>query len=121
MVIIPPLFVFEQNSIDIFHNVQDLENKLESVDVENNTYQAFDSLGNLLELSVVNKEISFLWKFKYSIKAVKVSNSYPNHQDILLEKLQVSYRKYSKQDDYFKNMNLEELQEKIIQICGYTI
>lgn len=120
MVILPPLFVFEQNSIDIFHNIQDLENKLEPVDVENNAYQAFDSLGNLLELSVISKETRFLWKFTLSVKAVKVSNSYPNHQNDLLEKLQVSYLQYSKQDGSFENMTLKALQEKVIQLCGYT-
>lgn len=120
MVILPPLFVFEQNSIDVFKNIQDLENKLEPVDVENNIYQAFDSLGNLLKLSVINKEVSILGKFKSHFKCVKVDGGYPNHQNDLLKKLQVSYLQYSKQDDSFENISLEELKEKIIQICGYT-
>lgn len=55
----PPFFVFEDNDLTIFRDMQSLQAKLEAVDIESGVYRIFDSSGSLLSFKVTDKEMKF--------------------------------------------------------------
>ncbi len=59
----PPFLVFENPDFYIFRSTQQLTSELEVVDVEDNTYVAYDADGLLLDLvtTVAKVEHKFLW------------------------------------------------------------
>ena len=50
---IPPIFVWDSGSLDIFRSVPQAEDYVEPIDVENGVYEGFDAHGFCLRFSVV--------------------------------------------------------------------
>lgn len=54
-------FLFEDVSLDIFQGLSELEKKIEPQDLMDDVYRAFDSVGNILNFRIVEKEQKGFW------------------------------------------------------------
>ena len=52
----PPFFVFEGLDLSIYDSLNEIEANLEGVDVEDGVYEAFDSMGRVIDLKATAVE-----------------------------------------------------------------
>jgi hypothetical protein len=115
---IPPIIVDENGDVSFFETVADAEQKLESPDVLENRYVAYDSKGKLLKLEASAKPG---WS-KYDVTTVKISDteSEGNHVQelIVILKRYLHYRKIA--PDWIQSASLTSLVAKAIELGGFT-
>lgn len=81
-----PIFIDNNGDIRVFASVQDAENWIEPIDVRDNEYEAFDSEGRRLRLTVQKQE-GFL-RFGREYVQITEVESEPKHAADLRERLQ---------------------------------
>ncbi|MHC1725324.1 MAG: hypothetical protein AB9866_04805 [Syntrophobacteraceae bacterium] len=55
-----PIFVVEGFDVLAFSSLDQAENKLETIDVRNNVYRAFDAEGHLLDLQITTNRVAII-------------------------------------------------------------
>jgi len=97
----PPVIVDETGPIYVFESVEDAEMYLEPIDVENNRYIAFDSVGRLLRLIPTTPRIT-----------IEAAEEVPNHAERLRELLIQFLKDCRVTDSNLSNLSLHELVQK---------
>jgi len=116
--LIPPFFLFEGVSLDIFQGLSELEKYIEPQDLIDGVYHAFDSSGNILNFHIAEKEQKQLWN-NAQIEVVSFDSATISiKKDIFLKFLQNSYLAYFKNEP--TNLNRQKLIEALIQKCGFS-
>ena len=118
----PPIIVIEHGDVTIFESVAKAQNGLESIDVKNGEYVAYDRDGRLLRLAVVQVERpSFFGKVK-SIEGVEISKADDgiDHAIELRKALINFFKKTSIYDREDEELALSDLVNKAAKQYGYT-
>ncbi|CNQ90534.1 TPA: hypothetical protein WLY73_001271 [Neisseria gonorrhoeae] len=113
----PPFFLFEDVSLDIFQGLSELEKKIEPQDLMDNVYRAFDSVGNILNFRIVEKEQKGFW-VSTKIKTVVFDSADMPSDDLFLKCLQSSYKAYSETEP--AGLDKRQLMKTLIQKCGFS-
>jgi hypothetical protein len=114
-----PIILYDNGDVNVFHAVQDAENYIESPDVLDGTYEAYDSEGRRLDLiipksrklKILSLEITKVDKVK-----IKKSSDKKIYTDRLSDILVEFLRKQSVPDKFIKNASLNDLIVKCSEI-----
>ena len=104
----PPIIINENGDLLFFETVQDAERYVEAIDVLNNEYVAYDSIGHLLELSVQLKK-------EYDVVAISCIEQEPRHVYELQHILSDFFLQVEVNEEWIKKATLEDLVQKGIQ------
>ena len=135
----PLFFLFEDVSLDIFQGLSELEKKIEPQDLMDDVYcfvilsqkikkiepqdlmddvyRAFDSVGNILNFRIVEKEQKRFW-VSTKIKTVVFDSADMSSDDLFLKCLQSSYQAYFETEP--AGLDKRQLMETLIQKCGFS-
>ncbi|CCI72477.1 hypothetical protein BN21_0442 [Neisseria meningitidis alpha704] len=113
----PPFFLFEDVSLDIFQGLSELEKKIEPQDLMDDVYRAFDSVGNILNFRIVEKEQKGFW-VSTKIKTVVFDSADMSSDDLFLKCLQSSYKAYFETEP--AGLDKRQLMKTLIQKCGFS-
>ena len=135
----PPFFLFEDVSLDIFQGLSELEKKIEQQDLMDDVYPcvlspvstpkieqqdlmddvypAFDSVGNILNFRIVEKEQKGFW-VSTKIKTVVFDSADMSSDDLFLKCLQSSYQAYFETEP--AGLDKRQLMETLIQKCRFS-
>lgn len=102
----PPIFIDNNGDITVFASVQDAENWVEPIDVRNNEYEAFDSEGRLLFLTVQKQE-GFLSSSREYVQITEAETD-PAHAGELRDRLQI-FLKATGESDVGPSASLSQL------------
>ena len=112
----PPFFVFEGWDLCIFKDLQSLQLKLETVDIESGVYDIFDSAGSLLSFKVV--EIASDSWFDVAHKVISfdriIKTDCRFFGDFLKKYCQEAF------DVDVNGVDIDEIISLLITRCGYT-
>ncbi|ULJ64754.1 hypothetical protein [Wielerella bovis] len=111
-----PFFVFENNSLDIFQTIDEIEQKIEPIDVLNHEYDIYDSEGNVLKFHVIQTKTRFLGLFKITTDTVQFSHGLTYSKDELFQRMQQTYIAWggSETDD----LTFDELKNKLFDLLS---
>ncbi|HFB2458044.1 TPA: hypothetical protein ACE6JV_002111 [Neisseria gonorrhoeae] len=115
--LLTPFFLFEDVSLDIFQGLSELEKKIEPQDLMDDVYRAFDSVGNILNFRIVEKEQKGFW-VSTKIKTVVFDSADMPSDDLFLKCLQSSYKAYSETEP--AGLDKRQLMKTLIQKCGFS-
>jgi hypothetical protein len=73
---VPPVFITDGGDVNVFMDIHDSETEMEAVDVQDQVYNGYDSLGRLLQLSTVGDSVR-----------VSLAEDQPTHAGELADKL----------------------------------
>ncbi|ACF28913.1 Conserved hypothetical protein [Neisseria gonorrhoeae NCCP11945] len=104
-------------SLDIFQGLSELEKKIEPQDLMDDVYRAFDSVGNILNFRIVEKEQKGFW-VSTKIKTVVFDSADMPSDDLFLKCLQSSYKAYSETEP--AGLDKRQLMKTLIQKCGFS-
>ncbi|HGG9328399.1 TPA: hypothetical protein ACJKCP_002028 [Neisseria meningitidis] len=113
----PPFFLFEDVSLDIFQGLSELEKKIEPQDLMDDVYRAFDSVGNILNFRIVEKEQKGFW-VSTKIKTVVFDSADMSSDDLFMKCLQSSYKAYFETEP--AGLDKRQLMKTLIQKCGFS-
>lgn len=116
-ILIPPFFVFESNSLDIFQTIDEIEKKIEPIDVLNNEYDIYDATGNILKFHVVKTRHHFLGLFNIMVDKVQFSHSLVSSKSELFMRMQKTYAALDGSDP--NNLEFEELANKLFDLLQF--
>lgn len=119
----PPIIVDNHGDILFFASVEKAEKYLEPIDVENDEYVAYDSVGHLLNLTIQERkwrETNFLRFFKpneYTVERViiELAEAEPTHEDQLRERLIYFFALVGEDKDWLLRATLKELVRRGIE------
>ena len=78
MALVPPVFVFEGIDLFLFKTLEDAALKIESVDVADEVYEGFDSVGHRITLSARNEKKGSIVIIPGEVSAVVDADSPPD-------------------------------------------
>ncbi|MCH8543992.1 MAG: hypothetical protein LAT61_10520 [Alcanivorax sp.] len=117
-----PIVVYENGDVSIFRSVADAEVGLESIDVINDEYVAYDATGYLLDLKVISESRSAWFGFsKTYVNRVKIelAEGRPEHASDLEYVLKAFLQKLGVPEDWTRSASLGQLLDKTIESIGY--
>lgn len=97
----PPIIIDERGATDIFDSIESAELYMEPIDVEDNRYVAFDSVGRLLRILPTTPIVS-----------IEAAEEVPNHAGRLRELLIKFLRDCGSTDPNVATLTLAQLVEK---------
>ena len=97
----PPVIVDETGDIDVFESVEAAEIYLEPIDVENDRFVAFDSVGRLLRLLPTTPRVT-----------IESAEEFPNHAGRLRELLIQFLKDCGSTDPDVSKLEVPELVQK---------
>jgi hypothetical protein len=99
--------LYKSGDVSFFANVSDAESYLESIDVQNNEYHAFDCDGRLLKMCVREGRV-----------VLADGEETPGHKDVMI-KVMVDYlSRIGFQEKWLNNKNFLELLKEIEKSCS---
>lgn len=119
----PPIIVNDHGDVSIFQSIEDAERYLESPDVLENRYAAYDSEGRLLTLKAPKPETSkFLGIQLISVDKVAISSdeSQPQHSEVLKDVLRKLLKHFHVPPAWLGKATLSDLLTKSIEQVGFT-
>lgn len=119
----PPIIVYEPGDVMIFQSVEDAERYLESPDVLENRYVAYDSEGTFLKLEAPqSRAIAFLGTSVVPVEKVTISSGepQPSHLEDLKQILRESLEHFSVPREWLQRATLNDLLTKSIELAGFT-
>lgn len=118
---IPPIIIDEHGDLEFFRSAADAERYLEPIDVENEEYAAYDSVGRRLTLTVERKQYNFLGGlWRGTRKAVVVLDEGEVDATEELSQILADYlRKASGNTRSLKGAPLGTLVEQALQHAGF--
>ena len=117
-----PIFVYDDGDVDIFQSIESAEIYIESPDVLDNIYVAYDANG--MQLDLIAKKSASLKLF-----GIRVIRSNKIHiaerinaevNDDLLNILKEILTKQKVPDNIISKASLSELVDKAVEVLGYT-
>lgn len=99
--ITPPVIVDENGDIDVFDSVEAAELYLEPIDVEDDRFIAFDSVGRLLRLLPTTPRVT-----------IESTEEFPNHAERLRELLIKFLKDCRSTDPNLSKLELREVVQK---------
>lgn len=100
----PPIIVDENGDTAIYENVEDVELHLETIDVANNEYVAYDSEGRLLRLLPTSPRIT-----------VESAEQEPSHADEVHYLLFELLLYFGLPADWLRQASLQDLVERALE------
>lgn len=119
----PPIIVNDHGDVSIFQSVEDVERYLESPDVLENRYSAYDSEGRLLVLKAPKPQTGkFFGIQSISVDKVAISSdeSQPQHSEALKEVLRDLLIQFHVPSTWIEKATLSDLLTKSIEQVGFT-
>jgi hypothetical protein len=119
---IPPIIVDEYGDLAFFRSAADAERYLEPIDVKNEEYTAYDSVGRRLTLGVARKETRFFYGIlKGAVEVVTVRDESGVDAAEELRQLLLEYLEGTgKSTKSLEGAALETLIEQAVQFAGYS-
>ncbi len=96
-----PIIIAEGLDVNFYMSVSSVQDSIEAVDIQNDVYKAYDSLGNKIVLSIIDDKIY-----------IKID--YENNLKIELEKLLIDFLKAIE----FKFSEKEESLASLLKKCS---
>jgi len=119
---VPPVFVAEGDDLGVFCSVEEAELSLEAVDVQENTFTAYDAEGRLLSLSVRENPVPFPWcllRGRVLHVVMTVAEEEPGHIGELRALLgRFLKRLYGNTTESFEELRLDELVQQVVKAHG---
>src|SRR5437879_4733123 len=81
----PPIFVYEPGDLSVFTSVEEAASYIECIDVLNHEYEAYDSLGRVLELQCPDGE--------YGRVTITPGEQLPTHEGRLRELIASTFQR----------------------------
>lgn len=113
-----PFFVFECNSLEIFQTIDEIEQKIEPIDVLNNEYDIYDATGNILKFRVVQTKHHFLGLFYTMVNTVQFSHGSVLSKNELFGRMQKTYIALggSEKDE----LGFDELKDNLYDLLQFS-
>ena len=119
----PPIIVYDHGDVSIFRSAEDAERYLESPDVLENRYVAYDSEGRILSLKAPEPKTGKIFGIRsISVDRVIISSSdlQPLRSEMLKEILVTLLKLFDVSPEWLEKATLNELLTKSIEKVGYT-
>lgn len=111
-----PFFVFEGNSLDIFQSIDEIEQKIEPIDVLNHEYDIYDTAGNMLKFHVVQTETRFLGVLNIMVEMVRFSHILATSQQALFQRMQQTYLAWGGSE--IDELSFDELKNQLFDLLS---
>jgi hypothetical protein len=118
-----PIFVIEGFDVSIYASVEDAERHLESPDILDNRYVAYDSEGRLLILKAPRpKTRKFFGIQSVTVDKINIScdESQPLHSEALKKELKELLKHFGVSPAWLEKAPLKDLVTKSIEQVGFT-
>lgn len=113
-----PFFVFENNSLDIFQTIDEIEQKIEPIDILNNEYDIYDATGNILKFHIVKVKYRFWGLFNIMVDTVQFSHSVVSSKNELFRRMQKSYIALGGSET--DNLKFDELRNQLYDLLQFN-
>ena len=119
----PPIILYDNGDVNLFQSIEQAEGYIESPDVLDNRYVAYDAEGMPLALIAPKTKtlkifgIALLGSNKVSIMVNQQDKACPDELKRILSDL---LKNQHISDKYVNNATLSELVDKCIEVIGYT-
>ena len=118
---VPPFFLSQPGDLSIFASLERMCRSVEAVDVKDNSYVAFDSLGARIELRVVNERSPGKWFFFLTPVitgdvVARWSDAEPRHESELRERMYRVLQLHGDDEiEVLKSLPLNELVARVLR------
>lgn len=114
-----PIYIYEEEALDVFETVEYAERYIEPPDVINDIFEGYDAEGRLLKFSVVKEKRRF-WGLIDTVR-IEAAGDTPTHFKRLACIIKLFLKNVTKNpipEDQIDAMTLEEL---VVESLKYTI